>query len=158
VRFLRALLACAHTQPALTCKISMRRCAALRRPTCFEPFYTCKSVAAQRLQLSVYGRRSNRIATRTVSVHERAAQISIAHRAGHACSSSCTSGTTHLWSHCGLLVVHERGISVRLRCVCNSACDGRIAAPVDMPMQLSTRGDHRSVSASACTMRCDGRS
>jgi hypothetical protein len=35
-----------------------------------------------------------RIATRTASVHERAAQISIANRAGHDCSSSCTSGLT----------------------------------------------------------------
>jgi hypothetical protein len=39
------------------------------------------------LQLS-----EGRIATRTASVHERAAQISMAHRAGHACTSSCTSG------------------------------------------------------------------
>ena len=35
-----------------------------------------------------------KIAARTASVHKRAARISIARRAGHACSSSCTSGTT----------------------------------------------------------------
>jgi hypothetical protein len=69
---------------ALTCKISMRWCAALRRPTCFELVCTCKfhecggirpvRVAAQRLQLSVYGRRSNRyahcISTRTCSADQ----------------------------------------------------------------------------------------
>ena len=49
-----------------------------------------------------------RIATRTASVHERAAQISIARCAGHACSSSCPSGLATFVDHCGRFVVHER--------------------------------------------------
>jgi hypothetical protein len=81
---------------APTCKISMRRCAALRRPTCLKLFCTCKShecgESASALQHSVLQLSEGRIATRTASVHERAAQISMAHRAGYACSSSCTSG------------------------------------------------------------------
>ena len=48
----------------------------------------CTAFATQRSKVE------GRIATCTASVHERAAQISIAHRAGHACSSSCTSGLT----------------------------------------------------------------
>ena len=79
-----------------------------------------------------------RIATRTASVHERAARISIARRAGHACSSSCTSGTTTFRGVTADASCTSGGISVRLRCVCNSACDGRVAAPVYMPMQLNT--------------------
>jgi hypothetical protein len=55
------------------------------------------------------------------------------------------------WSHCRRFMVHERR-SLRpltLRCVCNSAYDGRVAAPVYMPMQWNMRRNHRSVSASA---------
>jgi hypothetical protein len=103
-----------------------------------------------------------RIATRTASVHERAAQISIAHHAGHACSSSCTSGVTtfveSLRTVCGARAAESVCVRFTLRCACNSACDGRAAAPVCMPMQWKTRGNHRSVSASACTMHCGGRS
>ena len=92
------------------------------------------------------------IATRIASVDERAAQVSIAHRAGHACSSPAPVESLHSWSHFGRFVVHERRNlrPLTLRCVCNSACDGRIAAPVYMPLQLNARGNHRSASASAC--------
>ena len=59
-----------------------------------------------------------RIAMRTASVHERAAQISIAHRAGHACSSSCTSGLTTFVE--SLRTVRgaraAESVCVRLRC------------------------------------------
>ena len=59
-----------------------------------------------------------RIAMRTASVHERAAQISIAHHAGHACSSSCTSGVTtfveSLRTVCGARAAES--VCVRLRC------------------------------------------
>ena len=87
---------------ALACNISMRRCAALRRPTCFElvcrcKFHECGGISQCVLLHSVCNSActvEGRIATRTASVHERAAWISVAHRAGHACSSSCTSGTT----------------------------------------------------------------
>ena len=105
-----------------------------------------------------------RIATRTASVHERAAQIRIARRASHACSSSCTSGVTNHYIR-GVTAdgswCTSGGISLRpltLRCVCNSACDDRVAARVCMPMQSKTRGNHRSVSASGGTMHCGGRS
>jgi hypothetical protein len=80
-------------------------------------------------------------------------------------NSACT--VLHQWSHYIRGVTADGlwhtsgGISLRpltLRCACNSACDGRVAAPVCMPMQWKTRGNHRSVSASTCTMHCGGRS
>ena len=84
VRFFARTIIVRAYPTALACKIWMRRCAALRRPTCFELVCTCKfhecggirpvRVAAQRLQLSVYGRRSNRyahyISTRTCSADQ----------------------------------------------------------------------------------------
>jgi hypothetical protein len=170
VRFFACSSSVRAYRTALACKVWMRGCAPLRRPTCFGLVCTCRFhecggigqcvFAAQRLHLicTVEGR----IASRTASVHNRAARISIARRAGHACSSSSTRWWDHYlsWSHCGRFMVHERRHlrPLALRCVCNSACDGRVAAPVYMPMQWNTRGNHRSVSASGCTMRCDGRS
>ena len=59
---------------------------------------------------------------------------------------------------CGVRAAESVCVRFTLRCACNSACDGRAAAPVCMPLQRKTRGNHRSVSASACTMRCGGRS
>ena len=75
-------------------------------------------VAAQRLHLicTVEGR----IATRTASVHERAARISIARRAGHACSSSCTSGTTAFRGVTADASSTSGGICVRLRCAASA--------------------------------------
>jgi hypothetical protein len=133
---------------ALACKGSMRRCAALRRPTCFELVCTCKfhecgGIGQCVLLHSVCNSActvEGRIATRTASVHERAAQISIAHHAGHACSSSCTSAiTTFVESLRTVRGARAAAFaSATLRCVCNSACDGRVAAPVYMPMQWNT--------------------
>ena len=86
----------------------MRRCSALRRPTCSELVCTCKfhecGGGGIRPVLFLQSVRNSactvegRIATRTASVPERAAQIGIARRAGHACRSSCTRVTTTLES------------------------------------------------------------
>ena len=50
---------------------------------------------------------------------------------------------------CGARAAESVCVRFTLRCACNSACDGRAAAPVCMPMQWKTRGNHRSVAASA---------
>jgi hypothetical protein len=111
----------------------------------------CTAFAPQRVRSKVESLRT---------LHQYTNVIGIARRAGHACSSSSTSGTTTFVE--SLRTVRgaraTASVCVRLRCVCNSACDGRVAAPVYMPMQWNTRRNHRSVSASGCTMRCDGRS
>ena len=89
--------------------------------------------AAQRSQLSVYGRGSNRCA-------------------GHACSSPAPVEPVHSWT--------SGGACVHLRCAAFATRPATVELLhlLTCQMQLSTRGDHRSVSASACTMRCDGRS
>jgi len=161
VRFFACTISMRAYPTALRCKISMRRCAELRRPTCFEVFCTCKfhecggnqpvRVAAQRLQLSVYGRRSNR---RLRALHQHTnMQRRLASQTAPALlvARPAPVESLHSWSHRGRFVVHERR-SLRpltLRCDCNSACDGRVAAPVYMPMQWNARENYRSVSASA---------
>ena len=78
-------------------------CSALRRPTCFGLGCTCRfrdcgGIGQCVLLHSVCTSActvEGRIATRTALVRKRAARISIARRAGHACSSS----STRWWDH-----------------------------------------------------------
>jgi hypothetical protein len=99
-----------------------------------------------------------RIAARTASVRKRAAQISIAHCAGHACSSPAPVESLHLWT--------SRRACIRLR-VRNSACDGRVAAPVYIRFTCQCNGIRAETIAASLSkrivsdsqrLRCDGRS
>jgi hypothetical protein len=140
-----AFLACSCSvrayPTALACKVSMRQCSALRRPTCFGllctcRFHECGGIGQCVLLHSVCTSActvEGRIATRTASVHKRAARISIARRAGHACSSSSTRWWDHYlrgvtgdgsWCTSGGICVRDAALRLQLgvrrssRCAC----------------------------------------
>ena len=146
---------------ALACKGSMCRCSAMRRPTCFGlvctcRFHECGGIGQCVLLHSVCNSTctiEGRIATRALHQSTNVQRRSALHIAPATLVARLAPvESLHSWSHCGWFVVHERRRlrPLTLRCVCNSACDGRIAAPVYMPLQLNARGNHRSASASAC--------
>jgi hypothetical protein len=161
-------LACSSSvrayRTALACKVSMRRCAALRRPTFFGLVCTCRlhecgGIGQCVLLHSVCTSActvGGRIATRTASIHERAAQISIARRAGHACSCPAPAGSLPSWSHCGRFVVHERRHlrPLALRCFCNSACDGRVDEELGLVLEDVSLGKQRCLAALASVTVC----
>ncbi len=117
----------------------------MRRPTCFGLVCTgrlheCGGIGQcvlvqQRLHLicTVEGR----IATRTASVRKRAVQISIARRAGHACSSSCTSGTTTLVESLRTVRGARAAASVCVRLRCAASATRR--ATVELLRQFTCR-------------------
>ena len=141
---------------------SMRWCAALRRPTCFElvcacEFHECGGIRPVRVSAEFA---TQRVRSKVESLRALHQYTNVQRRSAlHTTPATLVARpapveSLHSWSHCGRFVVHERR-SLRpltLRCACNSACDGRVAAPVCMPMQWKTRGNHRSVSAR--TVRC----
>ena len=132
------------------CRISMRRCAALRDDRRASNWFARASLtsAAGINQCVLLHSVCNSACTVEGRIAARMHQsTNVQRRSGlHTAPATLVArpapvDSLHSWGHCGWLVVHERR-SLRplmLRCVCNSACDGRIAAPVDMPMQWNTR-------------------
>ena len=126
----------------------MRRCAALRRPTCFKPFCTCKShecgESASACCCTVFCNSAKVESLRALHQPTNVQRRSAWHTTPATLVARLAPvESLHSWSHCGWFVVHERRRlrPLTLRCVCNSACDGRIAAPVDVRMQWNTRGN-----------------
>ena len=154
VRFFACTIGVRAYPTAPTCKISMRRCAALRRPTCFKLLCTCKShecgESASACCCTVFCNSAKVESLRALHQSTNVQRRSAWHTApATLVPRPAPVDSLHLWT--------SGGVCVRLR-VCNSACDGRIAAPFYMPMQWNTRGSDRSVSASACRMRSRSRS
>jgi hypothetical protein len=162
VRFFACSISVRAYRTALACKVSMRRCAALRRPTRFGLFCTCKFhecggisqcvFAAQRLHLSVYGRRSNRyahcISARTCSADwhctPRRPRLSLVlHSWDHyigvtADGSWCTSGGVCVRLRCAAFATRPTTVeSLRpFTCQCNGICAETIAASRPARMQV----------------------
>ena len=145
-----ALVRCAATADVLRTGLHVQVSRVRRNQAsacCYTAFGTQRSKVESLRALHQYTNVQRRSALHAApaTLVARPAPVESLHSSITADGSWCTSG----------------GISLRpltLRCVCNSACDDRVAARVCMPMQSKTRGNHRSVSASGCTMRCDGRS
>ena len=131
---------------ALACKILMRRCAAtadvlrtglhvqvsrVRRNQASA--CCCTAFATQRVRSKVESLRALHQYTsvrRRLALHTAPATL---------VARPAPVGPLSSWSHCGRFVHERRHLRpLALRCVCNSACDGRVAAPVYMPMQWNT--------------------
>ena len=132
---------------ALACKGSMRRCSAMRRPTCFGlgctcRFHECGGIGQCVLLHSVC---TSFVRSKVESLRALHQYTNVQHElALHAAPATLVArpapvGPLPSWSH-GRFEVHERRRlrPLALRCFCNSACDGRVAAHVYMPMQWNT--------------------
>jgi hypothetical protein len=117
-------------------------------------------VAAQRCFCNSACTVEGRIATSTASVHERAAQISIVHRAGHACSMSCISGIitfveslrTVRGARAAEFASAYAALRLQLGLRRSSCCAGLHANAMEYARKPSQRLGQR------LTVHCDGRS